>query len=77
MDISRREPYIFKSCGAECSRMCHDHTDSEMEYARAYIRPTTFSNYSMPREALMRGTMFDVLYMPFCVCARKEKCHEE
>lgn len=76
MDRKTMTPYIFDACfSAESSNSPAPETfmGMRLEYARAYVVPQAFANYSTPDVALARGTMFDDLYMPYRM-PRNQRC---
>jgi len=73
-------PYIFDACAA-CNNgnmpnggcMAFPSAAGGSQYARAFVVPQTYTNIAPPDVALMQGTMFNDLYMPYIPAGRKRK----
>lgn len=78
-------PHIFPACGcgmngnpAVSTQRCIGRRSVRDKYARVHIVSQRYENIASPACALVNGTMFNDLYMPYvpceCECMKEKGC---
>ena len=80
MDKYFNKSNLCKICCENCPTSdCEGYfVSAHEEYARSFVIPAPYANMSNPEVTLLRGTLFDDLYMPYKICAmHREECCDE